>query len=87
MSAKSQKPTIIPAMSDPNETSQANPHPVSSHRTPEEIQEDEAGPAGPRPDKSGHVPPEPKKPKKKEDRARQTAAQKSAHPPDRTDQQ
>ena len=33
-------------MSDPNEATQANPHPVSQHRTPHEIAKDEAGPIG-----------------------------------------
>jgi hypothetical protein len=33
-------------MSDPSEASQANPHPVSQHRTPREIAADEAGPIG-----------------------------------------
>lgn len=33
-------------MSDPTETTQANPHPVSGHRNPREIAEDEAGPIG-----------------------------------------
>lgn len=33
-------------MSDPSEATQANPHPVSGHRTPREIAEDEAGPIG-----------------------------------------
>jgi hypothetical protein len=33
-------------MSDPSELSKAEPHPVSSHRTPHEIAEDEAGPIG-----------------------------------------
>jgi hypothetical protein len=33
-------------MSDPTETTHANPHPVSGHRRPEEIAEDEAGPIG-----------------------------------------
>jgi hypothetical protein len=33
-------------MSDPNEATQANPHPVSGHRTPREIELDEAGPIG-----------------------------------------
>lgn len=33
-------------MSDPSEVTQANPHPVSQHRTPEEIAADEAGPIG-----------------------------------------
>jgi hypothetical protein len=33
-------------MSDPGEATQANPHPVSGHRTPQEIAKDEAGPIG-----------------------------------------
>jgi hypothetical protein len=33
-------------MSDPTEVTHANPHPVSGHRKPEEIAEDEAGPIG-----------------------------------------
>lgn len=33
-------------MSDPTEKTHANPHPVSGHRKPEEIAEDEAGPIG-----------------------------------------
>ncbi len=33
-------------MSDPRAATQANPHPVSGHRTPREIAEDEAGPIG-----------------------------------------
>jgi hypothetical protein len=33
-------------MSDPSEATQANPHPVSQHRTPREIDADEAGPIG-----------------------------------------
>jgi hypothetical protein len=33
-------------MSNPTETTQADPHPVSGHRTPREIAEDEAGPIG-----------------------------------------
>ena len=33
-------------MSDPTEATQANPHPVSQHRTPHEIAADEAGPIG-----------------------------------------
>jgi len=33
-------------MSDPREATQADPHPVSGHRTPHEIAEDEAGPIG-----------------------------------------
>ena len=33
-------------MSDPDAATQANPHPVSGHRTPSEIAEDEAGPIG-----------------------------------------
>jgi hypothetical protein len=32
--------------SDPSESTQANPHPVSEHRTPREIALDEAGPIG-----------------------------------------
>ena len=34
------------AMSDPAEATQANPHPISQHRTPREIALDEAGPIG-----------------------------------------
>jgi len=33
-------------MSDPSEATQANPHPISQHRNPREIAEDEAGPIG-----------------------------------------
>ena len=33
-------------MSDPTERHKLDPHPISSHRTPEEIAEDEAGPIG-----------------------------------------
>ena len=33
-------------MSDPTERHKAEPHPISSHRAPEEIAEDEAGPIG-----------------------------------------
>jgi hypothetical protein len=33
-------------MSDPAEATQANPHPISQHRTPREIALDEAGPIG-----------------------------------------
>jgi hypothetical protein len=33
-------------MSDPTESTQANPHPVSQHRSPREIAADEAGPIG-----------------------------------------
>ena len=33
-------------MSDPSEATHANPHPVSGHRTPEEIAKDEAGRIG-----------------------------------------
>jgi hypothetical protein len=33
-------------MSDPAEATQANPHPISQHRTPGEIALDEAGPIG-----------------------------------------
>ena len=35
-----------PGMSDPGQATQANPHPVSQHRTPREIAADEAGPIG-----------------------------------------
>jgi len=34
------------SMSDPGEATQANPHPISQHRTPLEIALDEAGPIG-----------------------------------------
>jgi len=34
------------SMSDPAESTQANPHPVSQHRSPREIAADEAGPIG-----------------------------------------
>lgn len=33
-------------MSDPSEADKVNPHPVSGHRTPHEIAQDEAGPIG-----------------------------------------
>lgn len=33
-------------MSDPSESTQANPHPLSQHRSPREIAADEAGPIG-----------------------------------------
>jgi hypothetical protein len=33
-------------MSDPTERKKVEPHPVSAHRTPEEIAKDEAGPIG-----------------------------------------
>jgi hypothetical protein len=33
-------------MSDPTESTEANPHPVSQHRSPREIAADEAGPIG-----------------------------------------
>ena len=33
-------------MSDPTERYKIEPHPISSHRTPAEIAEDEAGPIG-----------------------------------------
>ncbi len=33
-------------MSDPRELHKTEPHPVSGHRTPREIAEDEAGPIG-----------------------------------------
>ena len=34
------------SMSDPAQSTQANPHPVSQHRSPREIAQDEAGPIG-----------------------------------------
>lgn len=36
----------VDSMSDPTERYKIEPHPISSHRTPEEIAEDEAGPIG-----------------------------------------
>lgn len=33
-------------MSDPTRETNLNPHPISGHRTPEEIAADEAGPIG-----------------------------------------
>jgi hypothetical protein len=43
-------------MSDPSEATQANPHPISQHRTPLEIAADEAGPIGqPDRDVSSHA--------------------------------
>ena len=33
-------------MSDPDQSTQANPHPISQHRSPREIAADEAGPIG-----------------------------------------
>lgn len=33
-------------MSNPRNSSESEPHPASSHRTPHEIAEDEAGPIG-----------------------------------------
>lgn len=33
-------------MSDPRQKTQAEPHPISDHRTPREIAADEAGPIG-----------------------------------------
>jgi hypothetical protein len=33
-------------MSDPHQATQANPHPISQHRTPREIAADEDGPIG-----------------------------------------
>lgn len=46
----SERPEGETQMSDPAEATQANPHPVSQHRTPREIALDEAGPIG-RPDR------------------------------------
>jgi hypothetical protein len=42
----SEKPADDAPMSDPGEATQANPHPISQHRTPWEIALDEAGPIG-----------------------------------------
>ena len=42
----SEKPAEDAPMSDPGEATQANPHPISQHRTPWEIALDEAGPIG-----------------------------------------
>jgi hypothetical protein len=42
----SEKPEGETSMSDPAEATQANPHPISQHRTPGEIALDEAGPIG-----------------------------------------
>jgi len=42
----SEKPGGETSMSDPAEATQANPHPISQHRTPWEIALDEAGPIG-----------------------------------------
>jgi hypothetical protein len=51
-------------MSDPSEATHANPHPVSGHRTPEEIAEDEAGPIGHRdPDLAARAAPRHNSPK------------------------
>ncbi len=33
-------------MSDPHQRDEGNPHPSSSHRTPQEIAKDETGPIG-----------------------------------------
>jgi hypothetical protein len=41
-----ERPAGETAMSDPAEATQANPHPISQHRTPWEIALDEAGPIG-----------------------------------------
>jgi hypothetical protein len=42
----SDRPAGVTPMSDPAEATQANPHPISQHRTPGEIALDEAGPIG-----------------------------------------
>jgi len=48
-----ERPEGDASMSDPGEATQANPHPISQHRTPLEIALDEAGPIGhPDPDLS-----------------------------------
>jgi hypothetical protein len=44
-----ERPEGDASMSDPGEATQADPHPISQHRTPMEIALDEAGPIG-RPD-------------------------------------
>jgi hypothetical protein len=59
-------------MSDPSELNKPEPHPVSGHRTPREIAEDEAGPIG---DKSN-------RPEKKI-RADQGPVRKLVEPPER----
>jgi hypothetical protein len=41
-----ERPAGETPMSDPAEATQANPHPISQHRTPWEIALDEAGPIG-----------------------------------------
>jgi len=41
-------------MSDPRDLSAVEPHPSSSHRTPHEIAEDEAGPIGGYPKRPGN---------------------------------
>jgi hypothetical protein len=43
-------------MSDPRELHKAEPHPVSGHRTPREIAEDEAGPIGDSSNRDKNVP-------------------------------
>ena len=42
-------------MSDPGQLHQAEPHPVSGHRTPREIAEDEAGPIGESPNRARKI--------------------------------
>lgn len=41
-----ERPEGDASMSDPGEATQADPHPISQHRTPREIALDEAGPIG-----------------------------------------
>jgi hypothetical protein len=62
-------------MSDPSEASQANPHPISGHRTPSQIAKDEAGPAGPKPAEAGPTGHEPKR----ADKEIHDAVQRGAH--------
>ena len=62
-------------MSDPAEANQANPHPISGHRTPSQIAKDEAGPAGPKPGEPGPTGHEPKR----ADKEIHDAVQRGAH--------
>src|SRR6185312_7560285 len=59
----------------------AEPHPVSSHRTPREIAKEEAGPGGPltEPQPNGPFSHAAKAPRKEEEHIR-AAVQRSAHP-------
>lgn len=64
---------------DPAERKQAEPHPASSHRTPGELARDEAGPAGPAPQRRETMPAAPKQGRHKEDDHIRDAVQRSAH--------